>query len=487
LTLDSVETFDVLIVGAGLSGIAAAVKLRQQFPDKRIAILEGRDALGGTWDLFRYPGVRSDSDMSTYGFSFRPWQGERTVAEGAEILQYLRDTAAEHGIASSIRYGHRVVRAAWRSEDARWTLHVECGGSDAPLQLAANFLFVCGGYYRYDGGFVPAFEGMADFEGRVVHPQAWTPDIATANKRVLVIGSGATAITLVPALAQQSAHVTMLQRSPTYVVALPTKDRVAQALRRVLPRTVAAPLTRWKNLLASLAFVELSKRFPERIKSWLVERARRALPAGYDVATHFTPAYRPWTQRMCPAPDGDFFDAIRGGRASVVTGEIERFTREGVLLKSGQTVAADIVVTATGFDLQLLGGIALEVDGQAMPLNKTWSYQGVMLSGVPNLATVFGYAAGAWTLKAELVCDYVVRLLRHMERRGERIAVPRLRDPSTVGTTRLDFSPGYVLRALKGFPRLGAATPWFAHQNYLRDRVALRHRPIADGVLEFAR
>lgn len=484
MTVESPETFDVLIVGAGLSGIAAAVHLRRQFPHKRIAILEGREALGGTWDLFRYPGVRSDSDMSTYGFAFRPWEGDSAIATGAQILQYLRDTAAEYGIDRLIRYGHRVVRAAWRTDESRWTLQVEQGDARAPLQLSANFLFVCGGYYRYESGHAPAFEGADQFAGQIVHPQSWPAELDHAGRRVVVIGSGATAVTLLPALAEQAGHVTMLQRSPSYVVALPTQDPIARVLRGVLPRRAAFTLTRWKNLLASLAFVGVSRRFPERIKAWVVKRAQRELPAGHDLA-NFTPNYRPWTQRMCPVPDGDLFAAIRAGRASVVTGEIERFTREGVQLKSGQLLPADIVVTATGFDIQLLGGIALEVDGQPVAVNKTYSYQGVMLGGVPNLATVFGYAAGSWTLKTELVCDYVVRLLRHMDRYRHRIAVPRLPDPSTLGATRLDFSPGYVLRGIKNFPRQGAAAPWKAHQNYLLDRLALRHRPLVDGVMDF--
>jgi len=476
----------VLIVGAGLAGIAAAVHLQAECPHKRFIVLEGRERSGGTWDLFRYPGVRSDSDMSTLGYSFRPWRGDKAIAEGADILRYLEDTAQTHGVDRHIRFQHQVRSASWSSEDARWTLTVERGPSREPVRLSCHFLFICGGYYRYAQGHMPDFPGIARFAGRVVHPQQWTPDIDPSGQRVVVIGSGATAVTLVPALAQHAAHVTLLQRSPTYVVSVPAQDRWAQVLRRCLPLRVAYRLTRWKNLALSMLVVGLSRRFPERARQWLIHRVRRTVDASRcDVDTHFSPHYPPWEQRLCLVPDGDLFEAINSGRASVLTDHIESFTERGLRLRSGREIEADLVVSATGLEIQLLGDIALTVDGRPIELAKTFNYKGLMFSDLPNLAASFGYTRAPWTLKCELACGYVCRVLRHMDKKGYRQCTPRNHDPAGTRAGKLDFSPGYVLRALKKFPRQGAKAPWRPHQNFVRDLLDLRYGALEDGVLDF--
>ncbi|QOZ29215.1 NAD(P)/FAD-dependent oxidoreductase [Bradyrhizobium sp. CCBAU 51753] len=477
--------FDVLIVGAGLSGIGAGYHLQKNCPDHSYAILEGRDCIGGTWDLFRYPGIRSDSDMYTLGYSFRPWTEPKAIADGPSILNYVRETARMYGIDQKIRFNHRVVSADWSSADARWTVEVERGPEKAIERLTCSFLFMCSGYYKYEQGYTPDFPGIADFAGRVVHPQKWTDDIDYAGKKVVVIGSGATAVTLVPEMAKTAAHVTMLQRSPTYVVARPDKDRVADWLRARLPAKLAYGLTRWKNVLFGMYFYRLCKRDPERVKKLILGGVRHALGPDYDVATHFTPRYNPWDQRLCLVPNGDLFESLRSGTSSVITDQIETFTPEGIKLKSGKALDADIVVTATGLDLQVLGGLALSVDGAGVDLSKTMNYKGLMYSGVPNLAAAFGYTNASWTLKCDLSCEYVCRTLNYMKAKGYAQVTPRRNDPGVTELPWVDFSSGYIQRAAAKFPKQGSRRPWRLYQNYALDIMTLRFGALADEALEF--
>jgi cyclohexanone monooxygenase len=475
---------DVLIVGAGLSGIGAARQLQQRCPGKRYAILEAREAMGGTWDLFRYPGIRSDSDMYTLGYRFKPWKGAKAIADGPSILAYIRETAEEAGITPHIRFGHKVVSAAWDSSEACWTVEAERGADGSRLRLRARFLYVCAGYYSYAEGHRPAFAGEEAFRGRIVHPQFWDESLDYAGKRVVVIGSGATAVTLVPAMARSAAHVTMLQRSPTYIVARPGEDAIARKLRRLLPDGLAYGLTRWKNVLLGMFFYQLARRKPEQTRQRLVGMAAGQLGPGFDVDTHFTPRYKPWDQRVCLVPDGDLFREIRDGRASVVTDTIERFTEDGILLASGKALPADIVVMATGLKLNMLGDIALTVDGQRRLPAESMAYKGMMLNDVPNMVLAFGYTNASWTLKADLTAEYVCRLLRYMDRHRHRIAVPRS-DPALQAVPFLSFTSGYVQRAAGVLPRQGDRRPWRVYQNYIMDMLTIRHGRIADGVLQF--
>ena len=480
------EHFDVLIVGAGLSGIGAAVHLRKSCPERTYAILEAREAIGGTWDLFRYPGIRSDSDMYTMGYSFRPWTDPKAIADGSSILQYINDTARENGVEKHIRFRHRVKRASWSTPDARWTVEIEKGPNAEIVQLTCNFLFMCSGYYNYDHGYEPPFPGMERFAGRVVHPQKWTSDLDYAGKRVVVIGSGATAVTLVPAMAPCAAHVTMLQRSPTYIVSLPGEDKVATWLNRLLPSRLAYAITRWKNVLLFILFYQFARRSPDRVKRLIIGGVKQAMGPGYDVRKHFTPRYKPWDQRMCLVPDGDLFEAIKSGRASVVTDEIETFTETGIKLRSGDEIAADLVVSATGLDLLVLGGIELAVDGKAVELPQTMSYKGMMFNDVPNIASAIGYTNASWTLKCDLTCKYVCRLLNHMDELGVRQCTPRRNDPTVTEAPWIDFTSGYIQRSLHKFPKQGNKRPWRLYQNYLFDTAMLRFGSVEDGTMEFS-
>lgn len=480
------EHFDVLIVGAGLSGIGAAYHLQADCPRKTYAILEGRDAIGGTWDLFRYPGIRSDSDMYTLGYAFKPWREAKAIADGPSILKYVRDTAVENGIDRHIRFGHQVKRASWSSADARWTVDAEVGPDRQVVRLTCNFLFMCSGYYDYAEGYTPEFAGTDRFTGRIVHPQKWPEDLDYSGKKVVVIGSGATAVTLVPEMAKTAGHVTMLQRSPTYVVSRPAEDAAANWLRAKLPAKLAYGITRWRNVLFGMLFFNLARKKPEKTKERIIGMVREHLGPDYDVATHFTPRYNPWDQRLCLVPDADLFDAIKQGSASVVTDHIETFTETGVKLKSGQELAADVVVTATGLKMQLLSGLEVLVDGQRVSMADTMSYKGMMYSGVPNLASAFGYTNASWTLKCDLTCEYVCRLLNHMERTGRPIATPRA-DPTVETAPWLDFSSGYVQRGIAQFPKQGTKKPWKLHQNYALDMMALRFGSVEDGVMQFSK
>ena len=494
------EHVDVLIVGAGISGIAAARYLQTRCPAKSYAILEARAAIGGTWDLFRYPGVRSDSDMHTLGYSFRPWREAKAIADGPAILTYIRETAKELGIDRKIRFGHHVRRATWSSDDGMWTVEAEAlrdgaeadtgtdTGSAQPaiVRLTCNFLYMCSGYYDYAHGYTPDWPAVERFSGRIVHPQEWPADLDYANKRVVVIGSGATAVTLVPALAEQAAHVTMLQRSPTYVVARPSEDAIANWLRRRLPAAIALPAARWKSVLFGMYFYRLARRRPEATKRAIMRMAREQLGPDFDVETHFSPRYNPWDQRLCLAADADLFAAIRAGRVSVVTDSIETFTEAGIRLRSGEELKADVIVTATGLIMRLMNGVRLEVDGAPVDLAKTMSYKGMMLSDVPNLAFALGYTNASWTLKCELVASYVCRLLSYMERRGYTSCTPRQRDSSLVAEPAIDFTSGYVQRAIDTLPRQGSRKPWRLYQNYALDLLSLRFGALNDGTMEFA-
>ena len=481
----AIEHFDVLIVGAGLSGIGAAYHLQRDCPGKTYAILEARGAIGGTWDLFRYPGIRSDSDMFTLGYSFKPWLQAKAIADGPSILDYVRETAAEHDIERRIRYGHKVRRAVWSSETATWTLDAERDGKT--VQVSCNFLSMCSGYYNYDAGYTPDFEGVERFKGQIVHPQLWPENLDYAGKKVVVIGSGATAVTLVPEMAKTAGHVVMLQRSPTYVVSRPARDSVADWLRAKLPMKLAYAITRWKNVLFQMLFFNIARKKPEKTKARLLAMAREHLGPDYDIATHFTPRYNPWDQRLCLVPDADLFASLRAGTSSVVTDHIETFTETGLKLKSGQTLDADIIVTATGLRMQLLSGMELIVDGKTIDLPQTTSYKGMMFSEVPNLASTFGYTNASWTLKADLTAEYICRLLKHMDRTGTRICVPHLTDADLEVEPWLDFSSGYVQRALEILPRQGAKKPWKVHQNYALDMMALRFGAVEDGVMAFSK
>jgi monooxygenase len=483
----SVEHVDVLIVGAGLSGIGAGYHLQVDCPDKTYAILEARDCIGGTWDLFRYPGIRSDSDMYTLGYAFRPWAEAKAIADGPSILSYVRETARDYGIDQNIRFHHRVVRAEWSTADARWTVQATRSDSQQTVRLTCGFLFMCSGYYRYDEGYTPDFYGIERFSGAIVHPQHWTADIDYAGKRVVVIGSGATAVTLVPAIAQRAAHVTMLQRSPTYIVSLPAEDPIAAVLRRVLPTRVAYFIVRWKNILLTMLSFQLSRHRPRVMKALIRKQIERQLPPGYDLDTHFNPSYNPWDQRLCLVPNGDLFDAIAKGRASMVTDRIKTFTEHGLELTSGAELDADLIVTATGLNMLPLGGIQIAVDGRDVELSETMSYKGTMLSGVPNLASAFGYTNASWTLKSELTCAYVCRLINHMDEHGYRQCKPRNPDPSIAQHQFVDFSSGYVLRSIDQFQKQGSKAPWRLYQNYALDILSLRFGAIEDGVIEFSR
>ena len=474
--------FDVIIVGAGLSGVGAACLLQQRRPNARFTVLEARERLGGTWDLFRYPGVRSDSDMQTLGFSFRPWESKKAIADGPAILKYIRDTAKTCGVEKHIRYRHRVVSAAWRSGRASWRLEVELEPGER-VPYTCDFLYMCSGYYDYDHGHTPQWRGMDAFGGRLVHPQTWPEDL-NVEGRVVVIGSGATAVTLVPALAERAEHVTMLQRSPTYIATIPSEDPLAARLHGILPSRLAHSLVRWKNLLYSMYVFNMARWQPETVKRSLLTLAQGELGPAFD-PKHFTPRYNPWDQRLCLAPDGDFFAALRSGRASIVTGEIARFTKTGVQLASGEHLEADLVVTATGLKLKLLGGVQLAVDGTPVALSHTLSYKGTMYSGVPNLASAFGYTNASWTLKCELISGFVCRLLSHMEAKGYAVCTPRRPGAGVEERPAVDLTSGYIERARHLLPKQGAGKPWRIYQNYFQDVAALRFGRLEDGVLEF--
>lgn len=481
------EHVDVLIMGAGLSGICAAIALKRQCPRQSYAILEARDSIGGTWDLFRYPGIRSDSDMFTLGYSFKPWVGAKAIADGPSILDYINDATREFGVGGSIRFRHRIKRASWSSESARWTVDVETGLEGEPVQFTCNFLLGCSGYYDYAQGYTPSFPGSAAFAGTIIHPQKWPLGFDYADKRIIVIGSGATAVTLVPELAKSAAGVTMLQRSPTYMLSLPSHDKLANFLRRHLPARMSYRLTRWKNVLFGAGFYWLCKHRPDSTKQWLFRQIKKAVGADYDVGTHFTPRYLPWDQRVCFVPDGDLFAAIKSGKADIVTDEIETFTANGIKLRGGAELCADIIVTATGINLLLLGGIEVAVDGRCVDFSQHMIYRGAMYEGVPNLASVFGYTNASWTLRCELTCNFVCRLLNHMDQNAYQVAVPKSNDTSVKTERWLNLSSGYIERASDRLPKQGSRSPWKQPNNYVFDALGMITAGLDDGVIKYSR
>ena len=480
------ERVDVLIVGAGLSGIGTAHHLQERCPGKTYAILEAREAIGGTWDLFRYPGIRSDSDMHTLGYRFRPWTAAKSIADGESILDYVRQTAKDAGIDKQVRFGHRVVKASWSSEEARWTVTAE-RADGGEVKFSCAFLMMCSGYYRYDEGYTPEFAGIEDFQGRVIHPQHWPEEPAYEGKRVVVIGSGATAVTLVPAMAKDAAHVTMLQRSPTYILSIPGEDPIAGLLRKFLPHRVVYPIVRWKNVTIQALVFWLSQNRPRFVKKLIRQGTIKSLPAGYDVDTHFKPTYGPWDQRMCMIPDADLFKSLSSGEADIVTDHVDRFTATGIKLKSGRELDADVVVTATGLNLLFFGGMKMEIDGVEPDQSHLLAYKGMMMGEVPNLAFTMGYTNASWTLKADLVAEYLCRLLNHMDAGGYDVCMPHLSDPSVTEEPLIGLRSGYVERSLTDLPKQGSKEPWKLRQNYAVDLRTLRHGALEDGAMTFSR
>jgi cation diffusion facilitator CzcD-associated flavoprotein CzcO len=480
-----VEHLDVLVVGAGLSGVAAAHHLQATCPWARYAIFEARDAIGGTWDLFRYPGVRSDSDMYTLGYSFRPWRGEKAIADGDDIRDYIRQTAAEEGIAENIRFGHRIRTANWSSREGRWRIVAERVESGESIELTCGFLFSCCGYYRYDHGYTPELAGREEFAGQIIHPQHWPEDLDWDNKRIVVIGSGATAVTLIPALATTAAHVTMLQRSPTYIAAVPPQSPITRLLGKLPPNWSGAAI-RWFHALATQAFFVFCRRWPQAARKLLRKGLEAQLPRDYDIDTHFTPSYNPWEQRLCAAPGGDFFACIRNGKASVVTDRIDRFTSTGIRTESGEDLDADIVITATGLELLFIGGIEVSVDDKPIDLPSKLVYKGMMLEGVPNFALAVGYTNASWTLKCELTCDFVARLVDELRRRGYAQCTPVNRDGEVSPEPLLGLTSGYLTRSAHKFPRQGDRHPWRVQQSYWRDYRLIKKGPVIDEGLELS-
>jgi monooxygenase len=475
--------FDVIVVGAGLSGIGAGYHLQTSCPDKTFAILEGRPNMGGTWDLFKYPGIRSDSDMFTLGFPFSPWENPKAIADGPAILQYIKDTAAKFGIDKKIRFHHKVTDASWSDEEQMWTLTIGANEHVSHTTLKCSFLLMCSGYYDYENGYLPEFSGYNDFKGKIIHPQKWTADIDYENKKVIVIGSGATAITLVPEMAKKADKVIMLQRSPTYVINLPSEDIIANFFRKTLPGKPAYALARWKNIFISMFFYMASRKWPRTIRKIIQKQIRKVLGADYDMK-HFDPPYNPWDQRLCVVPDNDLFHAIKSGKAAIVTDSIERFTENGILLKSGKELEADMIVTATGLKVQLLGGMTVHINGVPGDTAKTHAYRGVMFSDVPNFAFTVGYTNASWTLKCDLSCQFVTKVLNYMKAHNYKVVVPRF-DPAMPSEPLLDFNAGYVLRALDKLPKQGSRHPWKVHQNYVRDLIVLKWSGVDDEYLEY--
>ena len=485
--MDQPSHVDVLIIGAGISGIGAACRLTEDLPQKSYAVIEARDASGGTWDLFRYPGIRSDSDLHTLGYEFRPWTGENAIVDGPEVLEYIRDTAAEYGVDRKIRYGYCVTRATWNSEDALWTVEATPSGGGDAITMTCGWLFCASGYFRYDRGYQPHFEGQERFKGPIIHPQAWPEDLDYAGKKVVVIGSGATAVTLVPALAEQAAHVTMLQRSPTYIISVPRKDAVANLLNRLLPEGLASSITRRKNIWRQRFVFKLAKSRPELVKRFLRWSLKQQLPDDYEIDRHFAPDYDPWDQRLCAVPSGDLFKSLSRGDCSVVTDKIASFSEDGVELVGGETLEADIIVTATGLELLAFGGIEITVDGEQVELPERLTYKGAMLSGVPNFAFAMGNYNVSLTLKVGIVIDYICRVLGYMDRCGFEACVAVNPDPSQQTSPMLDFGAGYVNRSLHLFPRQGSIEHWEMSQDLARDQRELASEITADGALRFGR
>ena len=477
--------FNVIVVGAGISGIGAGYYLQKKCPNKSFVILEGRDNIGGTWDLFRYPGIRSDSDMNTMGFRFKPWMGVKSIADGPSILSYLQETVKENDLNKKIHFNQWVNEASWSSEDAQWTVQAENKKTQEHQDFTCDFLFLCGGYYNYEEGYTPHFAGRENFLGQIIHPQKWPKNLDYKNKKVVVIGSGATAVTIIPTMAEEAAHVTMLQRSPTYFLSAPDEDPVGNFLRKFISSKLTYKLVRWKNIRFQWWFFQKCRKFPKKVKEFLITQVREALGPNYDIETHFTPKYNPWEQRMCLVPNGDFFNAINAGKASVITDHIDRFTKKGIKLKSGGEVEADLIVTATGLNLEVCNGIKLEVDNNEVDISKTMTYKGMMFSDVPNLVATFGYTNASWTLRADLTSEYVCRLLNFMDKKGYANCCPRTAEHVEQDGDWLDFTSGYVKRSMHKFPKQGSRDPWRNTQNFPKDVLAIRWGNIDNKELKF--
>jgi len=480
------QHFDVLIIGAGISGIGAACHLKRELPRKSFAILERRTAVGGTWDLFRYPGIRSDSDMNTFGFSFRPWTETRVLSDGPSIKKYLEDTAREYDVFRHIRFGTKVTSARFSRSDARWTIEAVNEQTGEKSVYAANFLIACTGYYNYDQGYRPSFPGEKNFKGQIIHPQQWPENLDYSGKKVVVIGSGATAVTLIPAMAPKTAHITMLQRSPTYIVSIPSNDNLSAMLRRFLPASWVYQMARMRNIALQRLIYVLSKARPDAMRRLILAGAKRQLGDAVDIK-HFSPRYNPWDERLCVVPDGDLFNALKSGEASVVTDEIETFTENGIKLKSGKELEADIIVTATGLNVELMGGVEVEVDGAKVPVPERLTYKAVLVEGVPNAAIIFGYTNASWTLKVDIACEYICRLLKHMDKNHLRMVVAQApADYKTEDTVMGSLSSGYIRRAAHKLPRQGKSGVWKVTNDYLSDSAMFKLTPIADDALEFS-
>lgn len=477
--------FNVIVVGAGISGIGAGYYLQKKCPNKSFVILEGRDNIGGTWDLFRYPGIRSDSDMNTMGFRFKPWMGVKSIADGPSILSYLQETVKENDLNKKIHFNQWVNEASWSSEDAQWTVQAENKKTQEHQDFTCDFLFLCGGYYNYEEGYTPHFAGRENFLGQIIHPQKWPKNLDYKNKKVVVIGSGATAVTIIPTMAEEAAHVTMLQRSPTYFLSAPDEDPVGNFLRKIISSKLTYKLVRWKNIRFQWWFFQKCRKFPKKVKEFLIKQVREELGPNYDIETHFTPKYNPWEQRMCLVPNGDFFNAINAGKASVITDHIDRFTKKGIKLKSGGEVEADLIVTATGLNLEVCNGIKLEVDNNEVDISKTMTYKGMMFSDVPNLVATFGYTNASWTLRADLTSEYVCRLLNFMDKKGYANCCPRTAEHVEQAGDWLDFTSGYVKRSMHKFPKQGSRDPWRNTQNFPKDVLAIRWGNIDNKELKF--
>ena len=477
--------FNVIVVGAGISGIGAGYYLQKKCPNKSFVILEGRDNIGGTWDLFRYPGIRSDSDMNTMGFRFKPWMGVKSIADGPSILSYLHETVKENDLNKKIQFNQWINEASWSSRDSQWTVQVENKKTQELQDFTCDFLFLCGGYYNYEEGYTPHFAGRENFLGQIIHPQKWPKNLDYKNKKVVVIGSGATAVTIIPTMAEKAAHVTMLQRSPTYFLSAPDEDPVGNFLRKFISSKLTYKLVRWKNIRFQWWFFQKCRKFPKKVKEFLIKQVREELGPNYDIETHFTPKYNPWEQRMCLVPNGDFFNAINAGKASVITDHIDRFTKKGIKLKSGGEVEADLIVTATGLNLEVCNGIKLEVDNNEVDISKTMTYKGMMFSDVPNLVATFGYTNASWTLRADLTSEYVCRLLNFMDKKGYANCCPRTAEHVEPDGDWLDFTSGYVKRSMHKFPKQGSRDPWRNTQNFPKDVLAIRWGNIDNKELKF--
>ena len=478
------EKFDVLIVGAGLSGIGAACHLKRECPNKSFVILEGRDAMGGTWDLFRYPGIRSDSDMFTLGYNFKPWTNPKSIADGPSIRAYIHEAAREYDVNRHIRFGHKVLKASWSTPKATWTIEATNKAGE-PITIEANFVISCTGYYNYEAGYTPDFKGRERFKGQIIHPQFWPENLDYSNKKVVIIGSGATAVTLLPSMTDKAAHVTMLQRSPSYVISVPQEDIISNQLRKFLPEKIVYHMARVRNVGLSFGLYRYSRAKPAVMRRFLLSQVRRQLGQDFDMS-HFSPQYNPWYERLCAVPDGDLFKALRSGKGSVVTDHIDTFTEDGILLKSGKTLEADIIITATGLDIKLLGGVQLEKDGQAFDVTQKMIYKGAMLEDLPNAAMVFGYTNSSWTLKADIISEYVCQVLKHMDKTGKKYCVAVNSDVSVEKTPFLDMHSGYIQRAVGKIPRQGSKSPWRVNQNYPLDLALSKIHKLNDGVIKFA-